>query len=309
MSSGATLKLIFLGTGGSWPSKTRNVPSLAVKYDSEVILFDCGEGTQRQFMFSKVSFMQIKRIFISHYHGDHFLGLPGLVQSMYLNERTEPLEIYGPGGTEEIMGVVLKLGYFSPSFDINVHDIEDGQIFNFEKYDISVRSANHNVPSFAYAFEEHPRPGQFNKQLALDLGIPEGPMFGKLQRGETVNVNGSDIEPESVLGPARPGRKIVYTGDTQPSSAVEELARNCDVLIHESTFDVELEQKANKYGHSSARQAAEIAKAAGARQLFLMHISPRYDDGKILESQAKEVFPNAKVASDLDEVEIKFARE
>ncbi|UCH88015.1 MAG: ribonuclease Z [Thermoplasmata archaeon] len=302
------MKLIFLGTGGSWPSKTRNVPSIAIKYESEVILFDCGEGTQRQFMHSTLSFMQISRIFISHFHGDHFLGLPGLIQSMYLNERSDPLEIYGPKGAEHIISNLLKLGYFTPSYDIIIQDVEDGQTLKFDKYSVSACSVNHNVPTLAYALEEFERPGLFNKPRALELGIPEGPLFGRLQKGESIDLDGKEITPDMVMGPPRRGRKFVYSGDTRPSKSLIKLASDCDVLVHDSTFDAELEQKANDYGHSSTKQAAEIAAKAGAKQLFLVHISPRYEDPELLESQAQTVFPNTKTASDLMEVEIKLMK-
>lgn len=302
------MKLIFLGTGGSWPSKTRNVPSIALKYESEVILFDCGEGTQRQFMFSNISFMQIRRIFITHFHGDHFLGLPGLIQSMYLNERSDPLEIYGPTGTEEIISNLLQLGYFTPSYEITLHDIQAGQTIQFDHYNVSTCSVNHNVPSLAYALEENLRPGLFNKSRALELGIPEGPLFGKLQKGKTIQLGDKQITPDMVMGEPRRGRKFVYTGDTRPSRSVVQLAQDCDVLVHDATFDSELEQKANNYGHSSTNQAAEIAKEAGAKQLYMTHISPRYEDAVTLETQARSIFPNSHVAHDLLEVEIKLSK-
>ena len=302
------MRLIFLGTGGSWPSKLRNVPSLAIKYESEVVLFDCGEGTQRQFMHSPLSFMQINHIFITHFHGDHFLGLPGLIQSMYLNERTAELNIYGPEGTEYFVSTLLKMGYFKPSFDIYFHDMKNGDVVEFEKYNITAVEVEHNVPSFAYSMEEHSRPGKFNKARALELGVPEGRLFSKLQRGESVEVNGNDVTPEMVLGPVRPGRKFVYTGDTRPCNAVMELAKKSDVLVHDSTFDEVLEEKANRYGHSSCTQAAKIALEAGVKKLFLTHISPRYEEGEELEEQAKKIFPNTTSAYDLLEYEIKLEK-
>lgn len=302
------MKLIFLGTGGSWPSKLRNVPSLAIKYESEVILFDCGEGTQRQFMHSPLSFMQVNKIFITHYHGDHFLGLPGLIQSMYLNERDDDLNIYGPEGTEFFVSTLLKLGYFTPSFNIYLHDLKDGDKIKFDAYSIAAFAVEHNVPTLAYVMEENPRPGRFNKPRALELGVPEGRLFSKLQQGETVSVNGTTITPDMVLGPTRPGRKFVYTGDTRPCDAVIKQSEKSDVLVHDSTFDHELEEKANRYGHSSSVQAAKIALEAGVKQLFLTHISPRYEDGELLESQAKKIFENTQAAYDLLEYEIKLEK-
>jgi ribonuclease Z len=302
------MKLIFLGSGGSWPSKIRNVPSIAIKYESEVILFDCGEGTQRQFMFSPLSFMQVKKIFITHFHGDHFLGLPGLIQSMYLNERTDPLYVYGPRGATKIISNLLKLGYFTPSYEIIIEDLEDGSVKEFEKYNVTASSVEHNVPSLGYALEEHSRPGFFDKPKALELGIPEGPLFGKLQRGKSIIIEDKEITPEMVMGPPRRGRKLAYTGDTKPCEAVVKLAKGCDVLIHDATFDSELEEKANNYGHSSTRQAAEIARKAEAEHLYLFHISPRYEDSEKLETQAREIFPNTFAAEDLMEIELKLKK-
>jgi ribonuclease Z len=302
------MKLIFLGSGGSWPSKIRNVPSIAIKYESEVILFDCGEGTQRQFMFSPLSFMQVKKIFITHFHGDHFLGLPGLIQSMYLNERTDPLYIFGPRGATKIISNLLKLGYFTPSYEIIIEDLEDGSVMEFEKYNVTASSVEHNVPSLGYALEEHSRPGFFDKPKALELGIPEGPLFGKLQRGKSIMIEDKKITPEMVMGPPRRGRKVAYTGDTKPCEAVVKLAKGCDVMIHDATFDSELEEKANNYGHSSTRQAAEIARKAEAEHLYLFHISPRYEDSEKLEKQAREIFPNTFAAVDLMEIELKLKK-
>jgi ribonuclease Z len=252
--------------------------------------------------------MQVNKIFITHYHGDHFLGLPGLIQSMYLNERDEELNIYGPEGTENFISTLLKLGYFTPSFDIYLHDIKSGDETRFDGYKVSASKVEHNVPSLAYALEEDHRPGRFNKPRALELGVPEGRLFSKLQRGEPVEVNGKTITPDMVMGPTRPGRKFVYSGDTKPCDAMVKLARNCDVLIHDSTFDEELEEKANRYGHSSSVQAARIAKEAGAKQLFLTHISPRYEDGELLETQARKIFENTEAARDMLEYEIKLEK-
>jgi len=292
------MQIVFLGTGGSWPSKDRNVSAVAMRIGSDVLLFDCGEGTQRQLMSSNVSFMKINRILISHFHGDHFLGLPGLIQSMSFNNRKNPLEIYGPHGTVKLVNIIINLGYFTPTFDFVVKDLEDNDTVKCDGYIIKAKMAEHNVPTLAYAVEENTRQGRFNVKKAKKLGIPEGPLFRKLQKGENIMVNGEKVTPDMVLGKSRKGKKIVYIPDTKPSKKIVELARNANVLIHDSTADSKLEKKANKYGHSSARQAAVIAKKAGVKLLFLTHISPRYEDTGILEKDAKKVFSNSVVAED-----------
>ncbi len=305
------MQIVFLGTGGSWPSPDRNVSALAVKRGKEIILFDCGEGTQRQLMISSVSFMQIKRIFITHFHGDHFLGLPGLIQSMSLNNREAPLEVYGPEGTIETVRVLLEQGYFESKYAIKLHDVDPGDELDFEDdgYLIRVAEANHSIPALAYSLEEHPRPGKFDKPKALKLGIPEGKLFSQLQQGKTVEHDGKTFTPDMVLGPPRKGLKIVYSGDTGPSNIIQELAKDADVLIHEATADTTLEQKANEYGHSTAKQAAEIARDAGVKMLILTHISPRYDGGDIVLADAKTTFENVVVAEDFSEFKIGYSEE
>ncbi len=302
------LYIHFLGTGGSWPSVQRNVSAVAVKRGGEIILFDCGEGTQRQIQKSKLSYMQISKVFITHYHGDHFLGLPGFIQTLQLNDRQEALHIYGPKGTEEIVDTIIHLGYFKPDYEIIAYDLKPGDALKFEGYEIKCIAACHNVPTLAYCLEEDKRPGKFNKKKALELGVPEGPLFRKLQQGQSVEVNSKIITPDMVLGPPRPGRKITISGDTKPCRRLIEFAKNSDVLIHDATFDSSLEDKANEYGHSTARQAAEIAKEANVEKLFLTHISPRYRDAKILEEEAREIFPNSFVAEDFMEVEVKLKK-
>ncbi|MDO9537064.1 MAG: ribonuclease Z [Thermoplasmata archaeon] len=300
------MKIVFLGTGGSWPSPERNVSAIAVKRGSEVLLFDCGEGTQRQLMKSTVSFMQVSKIFITHFHGDHFLGLPGLLQSMSLNDRKTDLEIYGPEGCSDLILTIMNLGYYNPTYPVQMNDVKPGDILEFEEYNITVAEASHNVPAIFYSLEEKERPGKFNKARALELGIPEGKLFSLLQSGKNVEHKGKTFTPDMVLGPPRPGRKIVYTGDTKPCDSIIEMAKDCDVLIHDSTTALDLEDRANFYCHSSSRQAAEAAKNANAIKLFLTHISPRYDEVEQLEADAKAIFENSQVAEDFLEYEVKY---
>lgn len=300
------MKIVFLGTGGTYPSKMRNVASIAVQLPGEVIMFDCGEGTQRQLMRSSVSFMKISKVFITHLHADHFLGLPGLIQSMSLNGREDPLHIYGPEGTERDVSAMLSLGYFKPGYDITAEDLEPGTVLDFGKYTIRCAKAEHTVPSLAYSLEEKARPGRFNLKLARRLGVPEGPMFRRLQEGKPVHLGARTVTPEQVLGPPRRGRKIVYTGDTKPSDEIVNLARDADVLIHDCTLDSEREEMAAEFGHSTAEGAAGVAKAAGARVLYLVHVSPRFEDPKILENEARRKFKHSHVPSDLDEYEVRY---
>jgi ribonuclease Z len=277
-----------------------------VKRKKEIILLDCGEGTQRQFMLSPVSFMQTKKVLISHFHGDHFLGLPGMIQSMTLNDREDDLEIFGPEGTVNLVKVLLDLGYFNPGFPVKVRDLEPGDIVDFDSYAITAFDAEHNVPCLGYSIQEFERTGRFDLDKAKELGIPEGPLYSRLQRGEEVRVGDEVFTPDMVLGPPRKGRKIVYTGDTNPSQKMVEYARDCDVLIHDATAESTMEEKANRYGHSTAKQAAMIAKESNAKVLFLVHISPRYDDPLPLLEEAKAVFKNSILAEDLMEYEVRL---
>lgn len=298
------MKLVFLGTSGAYPSPQRNVTSTALKYKGEVLLFDCGEGTQRQLMCSSLSFMETKKIFITHFHGDHFLGIPGLIQSMKLNDREDPLEIYGPKGMTDLTTILMKLGYFNPSFEVNIQDIEPGAEMRFDDYTVKTVEADHGIPALAYCFQEKNKPGRFDKPKALELGVPEGPLFSRIQKGHSVEVDGRTIRPEQILGPPRRGKKIVFSGDTRPSYEIMDMAQDADVLVHEATLDRSMSDKAIEFGHSSVDRAAEVAKKAKVDKLFLNHISPRYKDPKPLEEQAKKIFENTVIPDDLDEFEI-----
>ncbi len=300
------MQIVFLGTSGSWPTPKRNVSAVAIKRGPEVILFDCGEGTQRQFMQSTLSFMQISRVFITHFHGDHFLGLPGMVQSMSMNGRGAPLEVYGPQGIERLVTDLLSLGYFTPGFAVKAKELPPGADVDCGEYVVRGFAAVHTVPCMSYVLEEKARPGRFSLEKAKALGIPEGPLYSRLQEGQEVTVGTRTIPPGEVLGPPRRGRKIVYTGDTMPHDALIEMARNADVLIHDATSDAALEEKANRYGHSSSRQAAEIALKANVGRLVLTHLSPRYEDPTSILEDAKKVFANVQVADDFAEIEVPY---
>lgn len=296
----------FLGTSGSWPTADRNVSATAIKRGGEVLLFDCGEGTQRQFQRSELSHMAVTKIFLTHFHGDHCYGLPGYLKTMQLNERTVPLDIFGPPGIERLIQDFQRIAPTRPEFPIRVHPMEPGKTIRFsEGYSVTAARADHSVINFAYAIEEEPRPGRFDKPKALALGVPEGRMFGKLQSGHSVQLeDGRTIHPEDVLGPDRRGRKVVISGDTRPSDAIARLAEGADILIHEATYLDEHQEQAEENQHSTAREAGEVAKKAGVRALWLHHFSPRYTtaDGHLRE--AWEVFRETHVARDFSTVDV-----
>jgi len=293
------LELIFLGTAASWPTRDRNLPSVAVRLGSNIILLDCGEGTQRQIQHVNMSFMKIRLILITHFHGDHFLGIPGLLQTMSLNDRKDPLEIVGPVGMEEMGKTLLGLGYFKAGFPIEFLEMKSGDELERDGHTISSIEVDHTIPTLAYSVTECNRPGKFNKTKALKLGVPEGRLFGRLQKGQNVEVGGITVRPEDVMGPARPGRKVVYSGDTAPTDSLIRFAWGADVLIHDSTLAGDMEDKAHRFGHSTSVDAARMAREAGVKTLILFHISSRYSQGDELLDEAREIFPNTHVSRDL----------
>jgi len=300
------MRIVFLGTGGTYPSKIRNVTSVAVQMPGEVLMLDCGEGTQRQLMRSSVSFMKIKKIFISHLHADHFLGLPGLIQSMSLNGREDDLHVFGPHGMSTTMDSMLSLGYFKSGFRVIARDLRAGESIDFGDYIVKTVDASHSVPCLAYAIEEKPRRGRFSLAKARKLRIPEGPLYRRLQEGHAITIRGRKIRPEQVVGPQRNGRKIVYSGDTRPSNKIVALAAGADVLIHDCTLDSSYSELAVGFGHSTAKEAADVARKARVKMLFLVHLSPRYEKGEVLEKEARKTFKSSVVATDLLEFSVKF---
>jgi ribonuclease Z len=267
-------------------------------YLGEHMLFDCGEGTQRQMRLAGLNFMSLNNIYITHLHADHFLGLGGMLQSMDFLERNNPLTIHGPLGIQETVDKLLTLGTFQlDHLSVKVNETDGGTVFRGERYTVSATHTDHTRNSLAFCFTEDPH-RKFNKPRALELGIPEGRLFGRLQAGEAVEHQGRKFTPEDVLGEPIAGRKVIYTGDTRPCQAVAELAAGADVLIHEAMFSHEDLESTKDMAHSTTKQAAEIAKMAGAKKLFLTHISQRYTDPKALESEARAVFPESYVAED-----------
>ncbi len=300
------IEITFLGTGGSWPSSERNVLSIGLRLDGQVVLFDCGEGTQRQLMRSNLSFMAITKVFISHFHGDHFLGLAGMMQSMGLNDREEELQIFGPPGTIRSLKNLSKTGYFGLTFPVVVKEMEDGDEVRFDRYTVRAFNVDHSVPTLGFVLQEDERPGRFDRPRAEELGVPPGPLFKRLHEGEDVEVDGRVVTSDMVVGPKRPGLKIVYSGDTRPTEALAKAAVDADALIHEATMMEELEEKAHRYGHSTAVDAARLAADSDVRHLFLVHLSPRYRDPEPMLTEARSVFENTSIPDDLDEFTLNY---
>jgi len=297
------MRVTFLGTGGVYPTKTRSLPAITVRVEDELVLFDCGEGTQRQFIQSPESFMKVSKVFLTHHHADHVLGIPGLIQTMTLNDRKDPLYFYGPKGTRKLVKVLSSFGNVA-TFDIIAKDLKPGDVVACRRFNVHTTRGDHRTIDIAYAVVEPDRPGRFNPSLASRFGVPKGPMFGRLQEGETVEVDGRSITPEMVMGEKRPGRRFVYTGDTRPMKEIVKLARGCDLLVHDSTHHPSESENAVETGHSTSEEAALVAKEAGAGRLVLFHISPRYEDVSSLIEAARKVFPNTDVIDDLGVVEI-----
>lgn len=299
------MEIIFLGTSSAVHSKERNQVSIAVKAFGEVMLFDCGEGTQRQMLHTKVSPMKVSKIFITHFHGDHILGLPGLIQSLGLHGRENKLTIYGPRGLNQVKNAILNFGYCKIEYPIEFIEIETGIVEETDEYIIRCQSVRHNVPSLAYSIEEKKKP-RFLREKAIELGVPVGPAFGKLHNGEEVEIDGKIIKPEQVLGEPRKGIKLTYSGDTVPCEEMIEFAKESTLLIHESTFTSEEAQNAIDHGHSTASDAGYVARQSNSKRLILTHISTRYGESysKILLKEAKEVFENTQIAYDFLEIEL-----
>lgn len=301
------IKVQFLGTSGSIPTETRGLPAVYVEYHGNRMLFDCGEGTQRQMRIAGIPFMKLDRIFLSHFHADHCLGLGGLIQTMDLFKRQAKLEIYGPKGIHEVVQSVINTGHFIlEGFDLEVNEIKPRgvtQLFADRECKVNCVKIDHTVPCLGFSFEENAK-RKFLKKKALLLGVPEGPLFSKLQGGESVKVGKKTITPDMVLDKPISGKKVVYVSDTRPCAAVVELSKGADLLIHEATFAHDLQESAIDGKHSTAKEAAEIAKKAGAKRLYLTHISQRYAKPEVLAKEAAAVFPKTALAKDFDIVEV-----
>lgn len=299
------LRILFLGTGGSLPTRNRNPSAIMVNREGELLLFDCGEGTQQQMMRAKTGMKALTSIFITHFHADHMLGLPGLIQTMSFLGRTEPLRIYGPQKVKEFVGILSELGYYKLRFELDAIELVPGEIVARDGYCIQAIETDHSVPSLGYALLEDSLKGRFNREKAIALGVPPGPLFSKLHSGMDVEVDGRLIRSEDVVGQTRPGRKVVYTGDTRPCDSILKVSMDADVLIHDSTLASDQEEWAKESKHSTAFEAASLAKEAGVDRLVLTHISSRYtDDVSTLLREAQSVFENVIIAEDLMEMDV-----
>ncbi len=296
---GMDLSLFFAGTAGSVPTARRGLPATLMRRGGDRLLFDCGEGTQRQLL-RTVGLPDMQAVFLTHHHADHWLGLPGMLKSFELRDRQAPLTVYGPPGTVALMRA-MRLVYGRLRYPFEVVDLEPGDAVEYDGYEVAAFNVRHRGRAFGYAIVEEPRPGRFDAELAARLGIEFGPDFGRLQRGEVVN----GVHPEQVVGPERAGRKLVLSGDTSPCEMLRVAAHEADVLVHEATFTDEEHERALQTGHSTARQAAELAREADVRLLVLTHVSTRYAGGEIRD-EARATFERTEVPRDFDSVEVPF---
>ncbi len=303
-----SLSIRLLGTSASRPTIERNVASLALVREGETLLFDCGEGTQRQMMRYGISF-SLEDIFFTHFHADHVIGVIGLMRTMSLQGRTERLRLWGPRGAVRVLKRAEDFGMDRLSFPLEIAELEPEQRIDRPDYAIEVFPVDHRgARALGYALVEHDRKGRFNPDLARELGIPEGPLWGQIHRGQAVTLaDGRVIAPNELVGEPRSGRKVVFTGDTRPCNATVEHARGADVLIHEATFGDEEAARAVETGHSTAREAAMVARDAGVGTLLLMHFSARYSrDASELGKEARQCFPNTIVGKDGLELEVPY---
>ncbi|PYP49664.1 MAG: ribonuclease Z [Gemmatimonadetes bacterium] len=303
-----SLTLRFLGTSASRPTVERNVSSLALIREGETLMFDCGEGTQRQMMRYGISFA-LADIFFTHMHADHMLGVTGLLRTLGLQGRTEPMNLYGPPGSEKLLWKAITLGSEKQHFEIMVFEITPETPLKRSGYSLVPFAVEHGDRlAIGYQLVEETRLGRFNPEKAREMGVPEGPLWGKIHKGETVTLpDGRTIEPSELVGPTRPGRRIVLTGDSRPSEGTIAAALGADILVHEATFATEEAPRALETGHSTAREAAEVAAKAGVKKLVLTHVSARYSrDTSELEREAREIFPATIIARDGLEIDVPF---
>jgi ribonuclease Z len=309
--SGETLHVYFLGTAGALPTPQRNPPCIMIKRGSDTLLFDCGEGSQQQMMRARTGFL-VDAIFITHWHADHFLGIIGLVQTLSFMGRRDPLPVYGPVWVHEAVSGIRSLSRFNIKFALQSVEIKHGSSVRFDGYTVRAFETSHGLSSVGYVLEEDPRPGRFNREKAMELGVAPGPLFGRLQRGDSVRIIRDGVEQEihshQVMGPPRPGRRVIYTGDTRPvRDSILEVCRGADLLIHDATYDDESLDRAREVFHSTAGEAGMVAAAIGARTLTLVHVSSRYTSTASHIRDAEKRFGGKVIApSDLEMIEIPF---
>jgi ribonuclease Z len=299
------LDVVFLGTSGATPTAQRAPAATLVRRGGERILFDCAEGTQRQLLRCDVGLLELREVFLTHFHADHYLGLPGMLKTYSLRGRDLPLTIYGPRGLRALLTSLRRI-FGRLTYRVETIELEPGDRLERGGYRLEAFAVNHGVPAVGYALVEHERPGRFDVETADALGVPDGPERGVLQRGEALTLDeGRRIEPAQVLGPPREGRKLVLTGDTAPAASVVEAAAGADLLVHEATFLGEERERAHETLHSTAGEAALVAREAGVRMLALTHLSTRYFGHEVVE-EARELFPDTVVPRDFDVIELPF---
>jgi len=299
------MKLVFLGTSAAMPTENRGMTCICLVLDKEILMFDAGEGAQISFLKSKIGWNKKMKIFVTHLHGDHVVGILGLLQTMSLQNRTESIDIYGPKGIEDFMAANLKVLNFGLTFPVRIMMIKEGLVLDDESYSIHCCEAEHSIPAYSYVFHEKDKPGKFYLEKAKDLGIPEGNLWHELQSGKEINLGNKTIKPSEVMGEKRPGKKIGISGDTRPTKKLEEFFKNCDYITFDSTYSDELKEKAKENFHSTAKEAAELAKKANVSNLILTHFSARYDDAEILVKEAQTIHGSVIAAKDLLEIDIK----
>ena len=298
------MKLVFLGTSGAMPTTDRGLTCICLVKDNEILMFDAGEGAQISYLKSGLPWNKKMKIFVTHLHGDHCIGILGLLQTMNLQNRTESVEIFGPDGIDEFIAANIKILNFGLSFPILISRVNEGLIVDEKDYSVFANDANHGIPAFSFRFDEKERPGEFFPENAKALEIPEGKLWRELQMGNSIEIDGKEIFSSQVTGKRRPGRKIGVSGDTRPTDELVEFFKNCDYLSFDSTFADELKDKAVEANHSTAKEAAELAEKANVSTLILTHFSARYNDESVLLEEAKKIHDNTIAAKDLLEVNI-----
>ena len=300
------LDVVFLGTSGSMPTAKRGLPATLVRRGGARLLFDCGEGTQRQLLRSDIGLVELEDVFVTHFHADHYLGLPGMLKTFALRGRELPLTVHGPRGLSDLFSALRRI-FGRLTYPVEIVELEAGDRVERDDFGVEAIVVDHGVPALGFRLVESERPGRFDVATADELGVPDGPERGALQRGEAVTVAGGRVvTPAHVLGPRRPGRVLVLTGDTAPAPSVVEAAAGADLLVHESTFLADERARARETSHSTAGEAALVAREAGVKLLALTHVSTRYFGHQVVE-EACELFPATVVPRDFDVATIPYA--
>jgi len=298
------MKIVYLGTSAAAPTVERSLTCICLIRENEVLMFDAGEGAQIAYLKAGLPWNKKMKIFVTHLHGDHCLGILGLLQTMSLQKRTESVEIYGPAGIEEFITANIKVLNFGLPFPVFITIVDEGNVVNEKNYRINCCEAQHGITAYSYSFEENERVGVFYPEKAKELGVPEGKMWQELQNGNSIEIDGKIIQSSQVTGEKRPGKKIGISGDTRPTEKLEKFFQDSDYLSFDCTFSFDLQDRAVETNHSTAKEAAELAKKANVKNLILTHFSARYKDESVLLNEAKEIHESTITAKDLLEIEI-----